>query len=140
MFFFMAVVSPSVFATLSSNASSKFLRTIFPRLFLFGFILALPISYPEFRQVSWTALPFEAVWRFAFVVVGTTFMTYLLNVYALKQLKASTVGVFTYLQPLIGIGYAILVGADALTAYKLGAGSVVLLGVYLVTKRYESKI
>ena len=109
-------------------------------LFLFGFIMALPISYPEFSQVNWTDLPYEAVWRFAFVVIGTTFMTYLLNVYALKQLKASTVGVFTYLQPLIGIAYAIMVGADGLTAYKLGAGSVVLVGVYLVTKRYESKI
>ena len=41
MIFFMAVVSPSVFATLSSNASSKFLRTIFPRMFLFGFIIAI---------------------------------------------------------------------------------------------------
>lgn len=109
-------------------------------LFLFGFIMALPISYPEFSQVNWTDLPYEAVWRFAFVVIGTTFVTYLLNVYALKQLKASTVGVFTYLQPLIGIAYAIMVGADGLTAYKLGTGSVVLLGVYLVTKRYKSKI
>ena len=67
-------------------------------------------------------------------------MTYLLNVFALKQLKASTVGVFTYLQPLIGIAYAIVVGADALTVYKFGAGGVVLLGVYLVTKRYQTKI
>ena len=41
MIFFMAIVSPSVFATLSSNASSKFLRTIFPRMFLFGFIIAV---------------------------------------------------------------------------------------------------
>ena len=41
MIFFIAVVSPSVFATLSTNASSKFLRTIFPRMFLFGFIIAL---------------------------------------------------------------------------------------------------
>ena len=41
MIFFMAVVSPSVFATLSSNASSKLLRTIFPRMFLFGFIMAI---------------------------------------------------------------------------------------------------
>ncbi len=108
-------------------------------LFLFGFIMALPISYPEFSEVSWSTLPFEAIWRFGYVIVGTTFMTYLLNVYALKQLKASTVGVFTYLQPLIGIGYAILVGADGLTVYKLVAGSVVLLGVYLVTKRYQTK-
>ncbi len=41
MIFFMAVVSPSVFATLSTNASSKFLRTIFPRMFLFGFIITI---------------------------------------------------------------------------------------------------
>ena len=48
MIFFMTVVSPSVFATLSTNASSKFLRTIFPRMFLFGFIitvLSLILSY-----------------------------------------------------------------------------------------------
>ena len=41
MIFFMAVVSPSVFATLSTNASSKLLRRIFPRMFLFGFIIAI---------------------------------------------------------------------------------------------------
>ena len=41
MTFFMAIVSPSVFATLSTNASSKLLRTIFPRMFLFGFIIAI---------------------------------------------------------------------------------------------------
>ena len=48
MIFFLAVVSPSVFATLSTNASSKFLRTVFPRMFLFGFIIAflsLVVSY-----------------------------------------------------------------------------------------------
>ena len=41
MIFFMTIVSPSVFATLSTNASSKFLRTIFPRMFLFGFIISI---------------------------------------------------------------------------------------------------
>ena len=41
MIFFMAVVSPSVFSTLSTNASSKFLRTIFPRMSLFGLLIAL---------------------------------------------------------------------------------------------------
>ena len=137
------VVNASSFAmylVLVKSLSKKYTTVhLLKWLFLFGFIMALPVSYPEFSEVTWSALPFEALWRFAFVVIGTTFMTYLLNVYALKQLKASTIGVFTYLQPLIGIGYAILVGADALTAYKLGAGGVVLLGVYLVTKRYQTK-
>ena len=108
-------------------------------LFLFGFLMSLPVTYNEFNAVSWASLPFEAIWRFGYVVVGTTFMTYLLNVYALKQLKASTIGVFTYLQPLIGIAYAIVVGADVFTTSKLIAAVVVFLGVYLVTKRYETR-
>ncbi len=41
MTFFMAVVSPSIFATLSTNASGKLLRRIFPRMFLFGFMIAI---------------------------------------------------------------------------------------------------
>ena len=48
MIFFMAVVSPSVFVTLSTIANSKFLRAVFPRMFLFGFIitvLSLILSY-----------------------------------------------------------------------------------------------
>ncbi len=107
-------------------------------LFLFGFLMSLPVTYNEFNAVSWASLPFEAIWRFGYVIVGTTFMTYLLNVYALKQLKASTIGVFTYLQPLIGIAYAIVVGADVFTTSKLIAAVVVFMGVYLVTKRYET--
>ena len=139
--FILNASSFGLYLVLVKSLSAKYTTVhLLKWLFLFGFIMALPISYPEFSQVNWTDLPYEAVWRFAFVVIGTTFMTYLLNVYALKQLKASTVGVFAYLQPLIGIAYAIMVGADGLTAYKLGTGSVVLLGVYLVTKRYNSKI
>ena len=139
--FILNASSFGLYLVLVKSLSAKYTTVhLLKWLFLFGFIMALPISYPEFSQVNWTDLPYEAVWRFAFVVIGTTFMTYLLNVYALKQLKASTVGVFTYLQPLIGIAYAIMVGADGLTAYKLGTGSVVLLGVYLVTRQYESKI
>ncbi len=41
MIFFSTVVSPSVFASLNSKGSSKFLRTIFPRMFLFGFVISL---------------------------------------------------------------------------------------------------
>ncbi len=41
MIFFSAVVSPSVFASLNSKGSGRFLRTIFPRMFLFGFFISL---------------------------------------------------------------------------------------------------
>ena len=41
MLFFVIIVSPTVFTALSNDQASKFLRLIFPRLFLFGLILSL---------------------------------------------------------------------------------------------------
>ncbi|UAB85104.1 DMT family transporter [Zunongwangia sp. SCSIO 43204] len=105
--------------------------TLMKWLFLMGVILNLPVTYSEFTAVDWLNLPFDAIWRMAFVVAGTTFSTYLLNIYALKQLSASTISVFIYLQPLIAIIYAILVGADQLTTIKVAAGLLVFVGVYL---------
>ena len=44
MIFFTVVVSPSAFTSLGSEESSRFLRSIFPRMFLFGAALSLLIS------------------------------------------------------------------------------------------------
>ena len=41
MLFFVIIVSPTVFTALSSDQASKFLRLIFPRLFLFGLAISL---------------------------------------------------------------------------------------------------
>jgi len=139
--FFFNAAGFGMYLVLVKSLSAKYTTVhLLKWLFLFGFLMSLPVTYKEFNAVTWSTLPFDALWRFAFVIVGTTFLTYLLNVYALKQLKASTIGVFTYLQPLIGIAYAIVVGADSLTSSKLIAAVVVLVGVYLVTKRYEETV
>jgi len=44
MVFFSAVVAQSVFKTLSQKAAGAFLRVLFPRMFIFGFILSLMAS------------------------------------------------------------------------------------------------
>jgi len=109
--------------------------TLLKWLFLMGLIINIPIGYQEFTAVSWGSLPFEAIWKIAFVVIGTTFCTYLFNAYALTQLKASTVSAFVYLQPAIGILFAIFLGNDQLSLVKVAALILVLLGVYLVSKK-----
>jgi drug/metabolite transporter (DMT)-like permease len=93
------------------------------------------VALPQFLEISWQSLPFEAIWKLVYVVVGTTFLSYLLNVFALTQLKASTVSAFVYLQPLIGIIFAVMSGKDSLSFAKVVAAVMVLLGVYLVSKR-----
>jgi len=109
--------------------------TIMKWLFLLAVFINLPVTIGEFLEVNWTSLPFDAIWRMVFVVVCTTFLTYLLNVYALRELKASTIGVFMYVQPLIGILYAVFVGNYSLNFLKVLAAILIFSGVYLVSKK-----
>jgi drug/metabolite transporter (DMT)-like permease len=108
-------------------------------LFTLGILICLPFGYGEFMEIQWLSLPFDALWRIAFVIVGTTFCTYLFNIFALTQLKASTLSAFVYVQPLIGIIYAIGTGQDQLTTIKIVSACLVLLGVYLASKRMTPK-
>lgn len=113
--------------------------TLMKWMFLIGIFYTFPITYSEFSEVSWTTLPFEAIWRMGFVVVGTTFMTYMLNVYALKTLPPTAIGAFTYLQPLITILYAVITGNDILDGVKILACLLVFVGVYLVSKKGKAE-
>ena len=111
--------------------------TLMKWMFLLGVIYTFPFTITEFIEVSWETLPFEAIWRIGFVVVGTTFLTYMFNVYALKTLPATTIGAFTYLQPIITIVYAVITGNDILDGVKILACLLVFLGVYLVSKKVK---
>ena len=113
--------------------------TLMKWMFLLGIFMTFPITYSEFSEVSWNTLPFEVIWRMAFVIIGTTFLTYLFNVYALKTLPATTIGAFTYLQPLITILYAVITGNDILDGIKISACLLVFFGVYLVSKKVKTE-
>ncbi len=45
MVFFLTVISPSVFKVLDEKYSSLFLRLVFPRLFIFGFIISIIVLF-----------------------------------------------------------------------------------------------
>jgi drug/metabolite transporter (DMT)-like permease len=104
-------------------------------LFLIGLVMSAPVALPEFLAIKWQQIPLSIYWRIGFVVLGTTFLTYLLMMYAIRHLRASTLSVFTYVQPLIGILFAIAMGADQMNPTKWLAIGFVLVGVYLVTIR-----
>jgi len=115
--------------------------TLFRWLFLFGFLMNFPLTVSEFSSVDWLNLPFyDAILPMLYVVVGTTFFTYLFNAYALTQLKASTVSSFIYLQPIVGIIYALTTKNDSLTLVNVIGMVLIFVGIYLVTKKIEQKI
>ena len=108
--------------------------TLMKWLFLVAIFTNLPIALPEFMAVQWTQLPTSVMGVLLFVVIGTTYLTYLLNVFALRELKPSTVGAFIYLQPLIAATIAIMLGVDTLTTIRVLGGVLIFIGVYLSTK------
>jgi drug/metabolite transporter (DMT)-like permease len=107
--------------------------TLMKWLFLIGLVLSTPITFNQFVEVNWTELPWFAIWRMAYVVIGTTFLTYLFNIYALKTLSPTTVGSFIYLQPIITIGFALITGNDVLDTTKMFSCLLVFIGIYLVS-------
>lgn len=109
--------------------------TLMKWLFTIGTVINLPIAFPDLMQVQWDQLPLDAIGAILFVVICTTFLTYLFNIFALTQLKASTVSAFVYIQPLIGILFALFMGKDDLTIVKIIATIFVLVGVYLASRK-----
>ena len=109
--------------------------TLMKYFFLLAIFMNLPIGWNEFSQVDWPGLNFDMIWKMGFVVVGTTFLTYLFNIYALKQLSPSTIGAFIYLQPVLAAFFAILAGADQLSPLRIGAAALIFFGVFLSTRK-----
>lgn len=114
--------------------------TLMKWLFTIALIINLPITLPDVLAMDWASIPLWAYGSIAFVIIGTTFLTYLFNVFALTQLKASTIGAFMYMQPLVGILFALSTGKDHLTLIKLVATAFVLVGVYLASKKPKPNV
>jgi len=125
--FYLILVKPLV-AKYNSITLMKF-------LFLIALVINIPIGFSQFSEVAWFSLEFSALWKLTFVVLGTTVLTYLFNIYALKQLSPSVIGVFMYLQPLIAVAFAIIVGADSLSPVRILAAILIFTGVFLTTRK-----
>ncbi len=104
-------------------------------IYLFGFIMVLPFGWSQFQAVEWALVPIDICWKIGFVVVFSTFLTYLLNLLSMKELKPTTVAVFIYLQPLFATIFAISLGKDELSLVKIGSAVLIFVGVYLVTQK-----
>lgn len=84
--------------------------------------MVLPFGYTELQTVEFSAIPVDIAWKIGFVVVlFSTFLTYLLNLLSMKELKPTTVAVFIYLQPVFATIFAIGLGKDELNLVKVGA-------------------
>jgi drug/metabolite transporter (DMT)-like permease len=104
-------------------------------IYLFGFLMVLPFGWQEFEAVNWNCIPIAIAYKMGFVVVFSTFLTYLLNLVSMRELKPTTVAVFIYLQPLFATIFAIGLGKDELSWVKITSAVLIFVGVFLVTQK-----
>jgi drug/metabolite transporter (DMT)-like permease len=112
--------------------------TVISWVFLFGILFVIPFGWSDFQAIQWATMPSGILWRVAFVVIGTTFLAYLFNIYGLKTLNPSTVSTYIYLQPVLASIVAIMASSDSLDITKIGSSILIFLGVYLVSHKTKA--
>ena len=97
--------------------------------------MVLPFGWNEFQAIDFQNLPTDIIWKIGFVVVFSTFLTYLLNLVSMRELKPTIVAVFIYLQPLFATNNSGSLGKDEWSLVKINTAILIFTGVYLVTQK-----
>ena len=134
LFIFLNASSYAIYLVLVKPLMQKYSPiTVIKWVFLFGFFIVIPFGIQDFLAINWGNFTASAWLAFLFVVVCTTFLAYLFNIFGLKELNPSTVSTYIYSQPLIASLVALFLGKDELTWVKVVATIFIFIGVYLVS-------
>ena len=108
--------------------------TLMKWMFLFATLCWLPFGAEDFVSTRWQAFGWRNFAEVGFIVLGATFLTYLLLPVGQKNLRPTVGCMYNYLQPLVASLVAVLAGMDRFTTIKAAAVVLVFAGVYAVTR------
>lgn len=117
--------------------------TIISWVFLFGLLFLIPIGIQDVFTTNYQAFTINTYLVITYVIVFTTFLAFLFNIYAINQVSPSVAGSYIYLQPAVSfILVAILtfvfnnkVYEDDINLVKIISCFLVIIGVYLISKK-----
>ena len=138
----LSVLTWAIYLIVTRKVSQKYSSvTQMKWVFLISAIVTVPIAMPEFgaQALYSSAVNWEGIAEMAFLVLGATVLGYFLIPVAMKTLHATTVSIYTNLQPIVASMVAIFVGQDFLSWDKIVAAALVLLSAYIVTNASGEK-
>lgn len=121
--------------------------TVVSWIFLFGFVFMFPFGIGDFLNTDFEAFTLNTFLTIAFVVLGTTFLAYLFNIYALKNVSPSVNGSYIYIQPAVSFImvsiYAFWFGYDQykedINILKIASCFMIFAGVFLISRSPKNK-
>lgn len=117
---------------------SRPLLSRYPPLVVIAWVFALSVPFVPLFAHGETFVPETATathwWSLAFILVFPTVIAYVLNIYALSVLSASTTAIYIYVQPLITATASAWILSEELTPAMLISAVLVFVGIWLVVK------
>ena len=134
-FVFLNAASYAVYLAMVKSLMQKHHTfTVIKWVFTWGFILVIPFGSTQLFTVNWPSIP-GIIWvEIAFVILGTTFLAYSLNSFALKVVTPTVASIYIYLQPIFAAIIALIAGKDELNLIKIISTILIFTGIYLVSQ------
>lgn len=133
---FVNIIFYASYLLLTRSISPKYSPvTMMKWMFLFSFIMSLPLAIPTVKDSPLLLgnAPAMAYVNMGIVALFATVLAYFLLPVALRYLRPTTVSMYSNLQPIITAALAIVLGQDIFTWNKPVALILVIFGVFLVT-------
>lgn len=116
--------------------------TIISWVFLFGLIYVIPIGINDFINTDFSAFDTSTYLAIGYVVLFTTFLAYLFNIYALNHVSPTITSSYAYVQPVVSFimvsiySYLLISSeySEDINALKILSCILVVIGVYLISK------
>ena len=106
--------------------------TVVKWVFTFGLIGVIPFGIYDFNKINWE-MSNDIILKIGFVILFTTFLCYLFNIYGIKYVSPTVVSTYIYLQPVLASLIAVITGKEQLEIVSVFCSLLIFGGVYLVS-------
>mgnify|MGYP002446164982 CR=1 FL=1 len=132
---FLAQVSFATYLTFFKGLPMKYHPvTCMKWMFTYASICFIPFSYSEVSVIPFAEVEWKTWGEVAFVVVCSTFLSFLLMMTAQKVLRPTVLSMYNYMQPIVASVVSVIMGIGTFGWTKGLAVVLVFTGVYLVTQ------
>lgn len=150
LFLLINAASYAVYLVLVKPLMAKYRPiTVITYVFLFGLIYVslFPPTLQDLAQTDFSLLQGAALGKVLYVIIGVTFLAYLLTVYGLSKLSPSVSSAYIYTQPVLVIFFAIFFAyigftedyTNTITTQKIFYMILIFVGVYITSLKRKAK-
>jgi drug/metabolite transporter (DMT)-like permease len=135
LFCLFAQLSFATYLTLFKHFIQKYSAvTLNKWMFLSAAIVILPMTGNQIVHIPFQSIPTRDWLEVGYVVCCSTFLSFLLSMFAQKVLRPTVVSMYNYVQPISATVFSVATGIASFGTRQSVAVVFVFIGVYLVTK------